>query len=268
MSKDLLYASDSNCAGGYPCATLTSLNANNQFSAALNNNVQFKLPITCDLITCSKQKIFYLDISTDNCPIATHTYLTIEVLLDTPEPIQPQFDTIHSVVMPARKIFLSWDQYADTNFTFQSYELYHKVNNGLFALLHTTTNVQDTTFLHENVALGMHHYRIIARNNCSDAGSLLFWAHEISFLSSIGLPEWASEIKIYPQPMSDVLIISGTENILGATLELIDNAGRVLTRDKINNPTRQEIDVKALPKGVYVIMIKNGDYTHAMRLVK
>jgi hypothetical protein len=68
--------------------------------------------------------------------------------------------------------------------------------------------------------------------------------------------------------MSDVLIISGTENILGATLELIDNAGRVLTRDKINNPTRQEIDVKALPKGVYVIMIKNGDYTHAMRLVK
>jgi hypothetical protein len=268
MSKGPLYSSDSNCAGGYPCATLTSLNANNQFSAALSNNVQFKIPITCELITCSKQKIFYFDISTNNCPIATHTYLTIEVLLDTPEPTQPQFDTIHSVVMPARKIFLSWNQYADTNFTFQSYELYHKLNNGLFALLHTTTNVQDTTFLHENVALGMHHYRIIARNNCSDAGSLLFWAKEISFLSSIGLPEWVSEIKIYPQPMSDFIRISSANAIKNVELRLYDINGSLLIFETINQLTEHEINTARLPKGVYVLQIGNSEYTYTQKIIK
>jgi hypothetical protein len=270
MSADSLYASNTQCPGGYPCATLTSLNSTGSFIAALSNSVQFELPITCDLVAGHNQHVFYFEITTNNCPLPTTVYYTLTVKVDDELPSQPIIDTVNSAVLANGDIFLQWSPPTNLGFGFSYYLIWHSYNNSTLQILDTLFNVADTNYLHTSTASGNHTYHIMAVGGCLNTSDsvMLLNSPSISLKSNIGIPTWVQHIKIYPQPMSDVLIISGTENILGATLELMDNAGRVLMRDKIDNPTRQELDVKALPKGLYVILIKNGDYTHALRLVK
>jgi hypothetical protein len=268
MSTAPNYNSTSLCPGGSPCATLTSLNANNMFTDSLTTSALFELPITCDLLENSKFLHFNFKITTSNCPLPTSTFFDLTIAFPQQIESQPQFDTNASALLPSGNISLAWSKYQDTTNPTVTYELYHKHNNQNFTLLQTLPGINVQSYVHQNVGSGNHTYRIIAKRECSPSQTLLLNASEISFVNNLSVIDFSAGIQIYPQPMSDFIRISSANAIKDAELRLYDINGRLLIFETINQLTEHEINTARLPKGVYVLQIGNSEYTHTKRLVK
>lgn len=70
--------------------------------------------------------------------------------------------------------------------------------------------------------------------------------------TNLGIEDMASEdIRIYPNPVQDILYIDHFKNIQSA--EILDFSGRIL----LNNIKSGEINVSGLTKGMYLLKIKN-----------
>lgn len=72
-----------------------------------------------------------------------------------------------------------------------------------------------------------------------------------------------NEIQIYPNPTTDALYISGLNH--KAEVQLMNNAGQLLKKEKLTN---NSVDVRSLPTGAYIIIIKDGDQTSVHKFIK
>jgi hypothetical protein len=63
-------------------------------------------------------------------------------------------------------------------------------------------------------------------------------------------------ISVYPNPASDFLTVEVNPGSPGASIELVNILGDVILQTKMNiNDTRQTLDVRDLPKGVYLVQV-------------
>ncbi|MEM6396245.1 MAG: T9SS type A sorting domain-containing protein [Bacteroidota bacterium] len=85
----------------------------------------------------------------------------------------------------------------------------------------------------------------------------------INLPNSVGEPEWASAIEIFPNPTKDIINIRSGEITLDR-VEVMDNLGRVvIEQDSII----QRVDVSQLPKGMYRIRLSAvGQYINRLVL--
>ncbi|WP_300670884.1 T9SS type A sorting domain-containing protein [Soonwooa sp.] len=70
-----------------------------------------------------------------------------------------------------------------------------------------------------------------------------------------------SAVKIYPNPVKDVLSIANSKSI--KSVELINMAGQ-----KVASATSNQINVANLPKGTYVVKVVDGNQTTTHKIVK
>ena len=73
-------------------------------------------------------------------------------------------------------------------------------------------------------------------------------------------------IAIYPNPVSAVLTIEGTDPLEATVLNIVDATGRI-ARTVQERSARFVIDVEDLIPGAYVVSIRTGDRTHHQRLI-
>ncbi len=85
----------------------------------------------------------------------------------------------------------------------------------------------------------------------------------INFSSGIGITQNEISANIYPQPMSDKLVVEIAGN---AQFEMLDAAGRVLISESISDKT--EINTSALPAGVYLYKLQQNDAVKTGKLLK
>lgn len=106
---------------------------------------------------------------------------------------------------------------------------------------------------HTYLAKGIYTVCVKVTNNCGDntyCDVVDFWPAYINEQVSLG------NIKIYPNPASEILYIEGLE--AAATIELFDIVGRkVKSMRTVNN--RESINMSMLPPGNYIIHITNTD---------
>ncbi|MBW7941319.1 MAG: T9SS type A sorting domain-containing protein, partial [Candidatus Kuenenia stuttgartiensis] len=106
---------------------------------------------------------------------------------------------------------------------------------------------------HTYAAKGIYTVCVKVTNNCGDntyCDVVDFWPTDINEQVSIG------NIKIYPNPASDILYVDGLE--ADATIELFDIVGRkVKAMQTVNN--RESIDISMLQPGNYIIRITNAE---------
>jgi hypothetical protein len=77
-----------------------------------------------------------------------------------------------------------------------------------------------------------------------------------------------SEIEIYPNPVSDFLEIRLNEpNVHDLDISIIDQLGREKIHQLIDGHGGQ-VDVSALPPGIYVLCIKGTDGSFVHKLIK
>lgn len=76
-----------------------------------------------------------------------------------------------------------------------------------------------------------------------------------------------SQIKIYPNPATNVVNIAQVENIGIVQINIFNVNGRLLLSEKVNLNEKQNIDVSILNTGVYVLNIKNDRQSFSKKLI-
>jgi hypothetical protein len=88
------------------------------------------------------------------------------------------------------------------------------------------------------------------------------------FQLAVSIDEYASgQWLIYPNPVKDVLTIQVDEQMLGATLELLDISGRRLFSSMIDKSTTP-VDLSSFPNGAYFLFVDNNGLKQMKKLVK
>lgn len=78
--------------------------------------------------------------------------------------------------------------------------------------------------------------------------------YSVRILDNANVVVAIDEVKIYPNPTSDILNITRTSN--NSLFSIYDMSGRLITKGNVND---QKVDVSYLPKGVYIISIVIAD---------
>ena len=74
-----------------------------------------------------------------------------------------------------------------------------------------------------------------------------------------------NEIKMYPNPVNDILNISDTE--IMSKVEVVDMIGRTLLSKNVND-TETKIDMYNLPTGTYLVQVKIDNYIKTFKVIK
>lgn len=87
-----------------------------------------------------------------------------------------------------------------------------------------------------------------------------------SFLASVNDQSKLAQLKVYPNPIEDVLFV---KNQLGSTLELLlfDASGKELKRLK-SNQSQIELATDGLSKGVYFLAVMNEGEKRVLKIIK
>ena len=83
-------------------------------------------------------------------------------------------------------------------------------------------------------------------------------------------PELATnKFYAYPNPASHVLNISGSNTLhCVSQIEILSLEGRLLMQQKPANTTAPQVDISALPQGMYLCKISNGNQQQTLKFLK
>ena len=84
----------------------------------------------------------------------------------------------------------------------------------------------------------------------------------LDYSNALGISDFESSIKIYPNPSSDNIYIKGTEKDLEATVT--DLLGKLLLSEFIT----YELDISSLEKGTYILNLTDGINTSSHKIIK
>ena len=84
---------------------------------------------------------------------------------------------------------------------------------------------------------------------------------------NVGLEEMAHDIKIYPNPVQDRLIIKNTELPKSISYKVINTQGQILDFGQLNL-LKNEIDFQVYPKGIYVLDLNEEGDRMIKKIVK
>jgi hypothetical protein len=88
------------------------------------------------------------------------------------------------------------------------------------------------------------------------------------FQLSVSIEEFETgQWMVYPNPTRDVLTIDVEETMIGATIELMDLNGRVLTRSTINQSSSL-FDLSCFTNGTYFVCIYNNELKQMKKVMK
>jgi hypothetical protein len=83
-------------------------------------------------------------------------------------------------------------------------------------------------------------------------------------------PEMATnKFYAYPNPASHILNISGSNTMqLVSQIEILSLEGRLLLQQKPSNESVPQVDISALPQGMYLCKITNGNQQQILKFLK
>jgi hypothetical protein len=115
---------------------------------------------------------------------------------------------------------------------------------------------------------------MIVTNNTGASGTFaLSGLRYVSFTDfNLGTtnPELATnKFYAYPNPASHVLNISGSNTMLSVgQIEILSLEGRLLMQQKPANESAPQVDISALPQGIYLCKITNGNHQQTLKFLK
>ena len=77
----------------------------------------------------------------------------------------------------------------------------------------------------------------------------------------------ASEVKLYPNPASEYVMISVTENINKASVILYDALGRKVMLQEMDNSNSARMNLEGITKGIYYVSISEGKNSITKKLI-
>jgi len=78
----------------------------------------------------------------------------------------------------------------------------------------------------------------------------------------------AQKFNLYPNPATNIVNITNSENIFITELAVYDIAGKLITTENYNNKTEIELNVENLASGTYLLHLKTSEGIAVKKLVK
>ena len=75
-----------------------------------------------------------------------------------------------------------------------------------------------------------------------------------------------NNIQVYPNPVNDILNIQSEQPVF--EIVILDMHGAVVYRENTSGIFQKQLDLQALPKGVYVVKLTSASGTEIQELVK
>ena len=130
---------------------------------------------------------------------------------------------------------------------------------------YSVADIQKLTFDNGNM---------LVTNNTGASGT--FALSELRYVSftdfNLGTtnPEMATnKFYAYPNPASHMLNISGSNAMQRVSqIEILSLEGRLLMQQKTANTTAPQVDISALPQGMYLCKITNGNQQQTLKFLK
>ena len=79
---------------------------------------------------------------------------------------------------------------------------------------------------------------------------------------------FAQKFNLYPNPATNVVNITNSENLLVQQIALYDTAGKLIKTENYNNKTEIQLNVENLTSGTYLLHLKTNEGTAVKKLVK
>ena len=126
-------------------------------------------------------------------------------------------------------------------------------------------NIQKLTFDNGNM--------LVTNNTGANVSFVLSGLRYVSFTDfNLGTtnPEMATnKFYAYPNPASHILNISGSNTIQRVSqIEILSLEGRLLMQQKPANESAPQVDISALPQGMYLCRIANGNQQQTLKFLK
>lgn len=123
-----------------------------------------------------------------------------------------------------------------------------------------------TVIVGENPGSGMATFNVWPSGNPSAAQTLTF---TVDALTGVEDEIFASSVKIYPNPVSDLLyfqnIALSNEN---GILRVMDFSGAVVLEQEIFGNDVKAVDISMLPMGMYLVRFESGEKSTSKRILK
>ena len=78
----------------------------------------------------------------------------------------------------------------------------------------------------------------------------------------------AEKFNLYPNPATNVVNITNSENMLVQQIAVYDTAGKLIKTENYNNQPEIQLNIEHLPSGTYMLHIKTNEGTAVKKLVK
>ena len=148
------------------------------------------------------------------------------------------------------------------------FEIQHSVDNRNFTTLEKITGAGDSAieiaydYTHKTPAQGVNYYRL--QQFDFDGQSSYSRVVSVRFGAAAGMPI------LFPNPVSEILTVSFDKELSAeATAEVINQSGSVVLRSVFAEKSlTQEVNLTALPAGIYFLRIVNGNEVTTERFVK
>ena len=130
---------------------------------------------------------------------------------------------------------------------------------------YSVADIQKLTFDNGNM--------VVTNNTGTNGNFALSGLRYVSFTDfNLGTtnPELATnKFYAYPNPASHVLNISGSNTLhCVSQIEILSLEGRLLMQQKPANTTAPQVDISALPQGMYLCKISNGNQQQTLKFLK
>jgi len=78
----------------------------------------------------------------------------------------------------------------------------------------------------------------------------------------------SERFKLYPNPVSDIVMLTNDENIGMEQVAIIDLGGRTLRTYELNQQTGIQLNISDLPAGIYIVNIKTKEGMASKKIIK
>lgn len=180
---------------------------------------------------------------------ASGNMATCDVIVTVEDTIDPQFDTAT----------LPQDQAVDADENDQ-YILEDFTNGIIFTDNCGEVTISQSPAVGELLTPDLYIITITITDVSGNTQEYTFSLDVVSTLSADSLA--LSEILVYPNPVSDILYVSS--NATAFTMRLYDLTGRLVREVEAAN----QLSVQELPKGVYLLELKNGERAKMVKIIK
>jgi len=135
-----------------------------------------------------------------------------------------------------------------------SYNIHRRTGGSGDFILVNTVPVSDTTFLDEDLPPQEYQYYVLASPGCiqSEPSDTI----TVDVITSHNLRDEKPEIRVYPNPASDLLYVESQAPILA--IELINPQGQVVLSNKIPSQKRIQIETNQVVPGLYFMVVRTN----------